>query len=139
LPHTPIIAYAAKYASAFYGPFREVAESVPSTGDRRGYQMDPTNVREALRECELDLGEGADILMVKPALAYLDVIRAVRERFDCPVAAYNVSGEYAMVKAAAAAGHLDEKAAALESLVAIKRAGADFMFTYWAKDVARWL
>jgi porphobilinogen synthase len=139
LPQTPIIAYAAKYASAFYGPFREVAESAPSTGDRRGYQMDPANVREALRECELDLGEGADVLMVKPALAYLDVIRAVRERFDCPVAAYNVSGEYAMVKAAAAAGHLDEKAAALESLVAIKRAGADFMFTYWAKDVARWL
>jgi porphobilinogen synthase len=139
LPHTPIIAYAAKYASAFYGPFREVAESAPSTGDRRGYQMDPANVREALRECELDLGEGADVLMVKPALAYLDVIRAVRERFDCPVAAYNVSGEYAMVKAAAAAGHLDEQGAALESLVAIKRAGADFMFTYWAKDVARWL
>jgi porphobilinogen synthase len=139
LPHTPIIAYAAKFASAFYGPFREVAESAPSTGDRRGYQMDPANIREALRECELDLGEGADVLMVKPALAYLDVIRAVRERFDCPVAAYNVSGEYAMVKAAAAAGHLDEKAAALESLVAIKRAGADFMFTYWAKDVARWL
>ncbi len=139
LPETPIIAYAAKYASAFYGPFREVAESAPSTGDRRGYQMDPANVREALRECELDLGEGADVLMVKPALAYLDVIRAVRERFDCPVAAYNVSGEYAMVKAAAAAGHLDERAAALESLVAIKRAGADFMFTYWAKDVARWL
>ena len=139
LPHTPIIAYAAKYASAFYGPFREVADSAPSTGDRRGYQMDPANVREALRECELDLGEGADVLMVKPALAYLDVIRAVRDRFDCPVAAYNVSGEYAMIKAAAAAGHLDEKAAALESLVAIKRAGADFMFTYWAKDVARWL
>ena len=139
LPETPIIAYAAKYASAFYGPFREVAESTPSTGDRRGYQMDPANVREALRECELDLGEGADVLMVKPALAYLDVIRAVRERFDCPVAAYNVSGEYAMVKAAAAAGHLDERAAALESLVAIKRAGADFMLTYWAKDVARWL
>jgi len=139
LPHTPIIAYAAKYASAFYGPFREVAESAPSTGDRRGYQMDPANVREALRECELDLGEGADVLMVKPALAYLDVIRAARERFDCPVAAYNVSGEYAMVKAAAAAGYLDEKAAALESLVAIKRAGADFVFTYWAKDVARWL
>ena len=101
--------------------------------------MDPANVREALRECELDLDEGADVLMVKPALAYLDVIRAVRERFDCPVAAYNVSGEYAMVKAAAAAGHLDEQAAALESLVAIKRAGADLMFTYWAKDVARWL
>ena len=139
LPHTPIIAYAAKYASAFYGPFREVAESTPSVGDRRSYQMDPANVREALRECELDLVEGADVLMVKPALAYLDVIRAVRERFDCPVAAYTVSGEYAMVKAAAAAGHLEEQAAALESLVAIKRAGADFIFTYWAKDVARWL
>ena len=139
LPQTPIIAYAAKYASAFYGPFREVAESTPAFGDRRGYQMDPPNVREALRECALDLDEGADVLMVKPALAYLDVIRAVRERFDCPVAAYNVSGEYAMVKAAAAAGHLDEKAAALESLVAIKRAGADLVFTYWAKDLALWL
>ena len=139
LPQTPIIAYAAKYASAFYGPFREVAESAPSFGDRRGYQMDPPNLREALRECALDLEEGADALMVKPALPYLDVIRAVRERFDCPVAAYNVSGEYAMVKAAAAAGHLDEQAAALESLVAIKRAGADLIFTYWAKDLARWL
>ena len=139
LPQTRIISYAAKYASAFYGPFREVAESAPTSGDRRGYQMDPPNVREALRECALDLGEGADALMVKPALAYLDVIRAVRERFDCPVAAYNVSGEYAMVKAAAAAGHLDEKAAALELLVAIKRAGADLVFTYWAKDLARWL
>ena len=139
LPQTPIIAYAAKYASAFYGPFREVAESAPSFGDRRGYQMDPPNVREALRECALDLEEGADALMVKPALPYLDVIRAVRERFECPVAAYNVSGEYAMVKAAAAAGHLDEQAAALESLVAIKRAGADLIFTYWAKDLARWL
>lgn len=139
LPQTPIISYAAKYASAFYGPFREVAESAPATGDRRGYQMDPPNVREALRECALDLEEGADALMVKPALAYLDVIRAVRERFDCPVAAYNVSGEYAMVKAAAAAGYLDERAAALESLVAIKRAGADLVFTYWAKDLTRWL
>jgi porphobilinogen synthase len=139
LPNTPIIAYAAKYASAFYGPFREVAESAPAFGDRRGYQMDPPNVREALRECALDLEEGADVLMVKPALPYLDVIRAVRERFDCPVAAYNVSGEYAMVKAAAAAGHLDERAAALEALVAIKRAGADLVFTYWAKDLARWL
>jgi porphobilinogen synthase len=139
LPQVPIIAYSAKYASAFYGPFREVAESAPSFGDRRGYQMDPPNVREALRECALDLEEGADALMVKPALAYLDVIRAVRERFECPVAAYNVSGEYAMVKAAAAAGHLDEQAAALESLVAIKRAGADLIFTYWAKDLARWL
>jgi porphobilinogen synthase len=139
LPQVPIIAYAAKYASAFYGPFREVAESTPAFGDRRGYQMDPPNVREALRECALDLEEGADALMVKPALPYLDVIRAVRERFDCPVAAYNVSGEYAMVKAAAAAGHLDERAAALESLVAIKRAGADLIFTYWAGDLAGWL
>jgi porphobilinogen synthase len=139
LPQVPIIAYAAKYASAFYGPFREVAESAPSFGDRRGYQMDPPNVREALRECALDLEEGADALMVKPALPYLDVIRAVRERFDCPIAAYNVSGEYAMVKAAAAAGHLEEQAAALESLVAIRRAGADLIFTYWAKDLARWL
>ncbi len=139
LPDTPIVSYAAKYASAFYGPFREVAESAPAFGDRRGYQMDPPNVREALRECALDLQEGADALMVKPALPYLDVIRAVRDRFDCPVAAYNVSGEYAMVRAAAAAGHLDERAAVLESLVAIKRAGADLVFTYWAKDLARWL
>ena len=111
---TPIVAYSAKYASAFYGPFREAAESAPAFGDRRGYQMDPGNVREALRECELDLAEGADVLMVKPALPYLDVIRAVRERFDVPLAAYNVSGEYAMVKAAARAGYLDERAAALE-------------------------
>ncbi len=139
LPDTPLISYAAKYASAFYGPFREVAESAPAVGDRRGYQMDPPNVREALRECALDLDEGADALIVKPALPYLDVIRAVRERFDCPVAAYNVSGEYAMVKAAASAGYLDEQAAALESLIAIKRAGAGLIFTYWAKDLARWL
>jgi porphobilinogen synthase len=139
LPDTPVISYAAKYASAFYGPFREVAESAPAFGDRRGYQLDPPNVREALRECALDLEEGADALIVKPALPYLDVIRAVRERFDCPVAAYNVSGEYAMVKHAAAAGHLDERAAALESLVSIKRAGADLIFTYWAKDLAQWL
>jgi porphobilinogen synthase len=139
LPDTPIVSYAAKYASAFYGPFREVAASAPAFGDRRGYQMDTPNVREALRECALDLEEGADILMVKPALPSLDVIRAVRERFDCPVAAYNVSGEYAMIKAAAAAGHLDERAAALESLVAIKRAGADLVFTYWAKEAAGWL
>jgi porphobilinogen synthase len=138
LPETPIVAYAAKYASAFYGPFRDVAESTPSFGDRRGYQMDPANVREALRECELDLAEGADVLMVKPALPYLDVIRAVRERFDCPVAAYNVSGEYAMVKAAAAAGHLDERQAALESLTAIRRAGADLVFSYWTKELAQW-
>ncbi len=139
LPETPIVSYAAKYASAFYGPFREVAESTPVAGDRRGYQMDPANVREALAECALDLEEGADVLMVKPALPYLDVVRAVRERFDCPVWAYNVSGEYAMVKAAAAAGHLDERAAALESLTAIKRAGAGTIVTYWAKELAAWL
>ena len=139
LPETPVVAYAAKYASAFYGPFRDVAESKPAFGDRRGYQMDTANVREALRECELDLAEGADVVMVKPALAYLDVIRAVRERFDCPVAAYNVSGEYAMVRAAAAAGHLDESAAALESLTAIKRAGADLVVSYWTRDLATWL
>jgi len=136
---TAIISYAAKYASAFYGPFREAAESAPSFGDRRGYQMDPANVREALRECELDVGEGADVLMVKPALPNLDVLRAVRERFDLPVAAYNVSGEYAMVKAAAARGWLDERQAATESLTTIKRAGADFVVTYWAKELAAWL
>ena len=136
---TPILSYAAKYASAFYGPFREAAGSAPAFGDRRGYQMDPANVREALRECELDVAEGADVLMVKPALPNLDVIRAVRERFDLPVAAYNVSGEYAMVKAAAASGWMDERQAALESLTAIRRAGADVIVTYWAKDVARWL
>jgi len=136
---TPIVSYAAKYASAFYGPFREAAESAPSFGDRRGYQMDPANVREALRECELDVAEGADVLMVKPALPNLDVLRAVRERFDLPVAAYNVSGEYAMVKAAAARGWLDERQAAVESLTAIKRAGADFVVTYWAKELAGWL
>src|SRR5947199_6276353 len=138
LPDTPIVAYSAKYASAFYGPFRDVADSAPAFGDRRGYQMDPGNVREALRECEQDIAEGADVLMVKPALPYLDVIRAVRDRFDLPLAAYNVSGEYAMIKAAAAAGHVDERAAALESLIAIRRAGADIVFTYWAKEAARW-
>jgi porphobilinogen synthase len=136
---TPIVSYAAKYASAFYGPFREAAESAPSFGDRRGYQMDPANVREALRECELDVAEGADVLMVKPALPNLDVLRAVRERFELPVAAYNVSGEYAMVKAAAARGWMDERQAATESLTAIKRAGADFVVTYWAKELAGWL
>jgi porphobilinogen synthase len=136
---TPILAYSAKYASAFYGPFREAADSTPSFGDRRGYQMDPANVREALRECELDLEEGADALMVKPALPYLDVIRAVRETFDVPVAAYNVSGEYAMVKAAAQNGWLDERQAALESLTAIKRAGADLILSYWTKDLAQWV
>jgi porphobilinogen synthase len=137
--HTPIVAYSAKYASAFYGPFREAADSAPSFGDRRGYQMDPANVREALRECELDLAEGADVVMVKPALPYLDVIRAVRERFQVPIAAYNVSGEYGMIKAAAGRGWLDERQAALESLTAIKRAGADIVITYWARDLASWL
>ena len=136
---TPIVAYSAKYASAFYGPFREAAGSAPSFGDRRGYQMDPSNAREALRECELDLAEGADVLMVKPALPNLDVIRAVRERFDVPVAAYNVSGEYGMVKAAAARGWLDERQAALESLTAIRRAGADLVVSYWTRELATWL
>jgi porphobilinogen synthase len=136
---TPILAYSAKYASAFYGPFREAADSAPAFGDRRGYQMDPANVREALREAELDIDEGADAIMIKPALPYLDVIRAVREAFDVPVAAYNVSGEYAMVKAAAQHGWLDERAAALESLTAIKRAGADLIVSYWTKDLAQWL
>jgi porphobilinogen synthase len=139
LPETPIVAYSSKYASAFYGPFREAAESAPAFGDRRGYQMDPANVREALRECEQDVSEGADVLMVKPALPYLDVIRAVRERFEHPLAAYNVSGEYAMVKAAAAKGFLDESQAALESLTAIKRAGADMILSYWTKELATWL
>jgi porphobilinogen synthase len=138
LPQTPVIAYSAKYASAFYGPFREVADSAPAFGDRRGYQMDPGNVREALRECELDIAEGADMLMIKPALPYLDVIRAARDRFDYPLAAYNVSGEYAMIKAAAAAGDVDERPAAIESLTAIRRAGADVVFTYWAKELAQW-
>jgi len=139
LPETPIIAYSAKYASSFYGPFRDAAGSAPAFGDRRGYQMDPGNVREALRECELDVAEGADVLMVKPALPYLDVIRAVRDRFDLPLAAYSVSGEYAMLKAAATAGDLDERAAALESLTAIRRAGADVVVTYWAKEMSAWL
>lgn len=135
----PVIAYSAKFASAFYGPFREVADSAPAFGDRRSYQMDPANLREALRECALDIGEGADMIMVKPALPYLDLIRSVRDRFDVPLAAYNVSGEYAMVKAAAASGWLDERQAAIESLLAIKRAGADVIFTYWAKEAAAWL
>jgi len=137
--HTPILAYAAKYASAFYGPFREAAEATPQFGDRRSYQMDPPNLREALREVEQDIAEGADIIMVKPALAYLDVIRRVRDTFNYPVAAYNVSGEYAMVKAAARQGWLDEKQVVLEILTAIKRAGADIILTYHAKEVARWL
>ncbi|HEY8703926.1 MAG TPA: porphobilinogen synthase [Gaiellaceae bacterium] len=139
LPQTPIVAYSAKYASAFYGPFRDVADSAPAFGDRRGYQMDPGNVREALRECEQDIAEGADMLMIKPALPYLDVIRAAHDRFDHPLAAYNVSGEYAMIKAAAAAGDLDERAAVIESLTAIRRAGADVVITYWAKEFASWL
>src|SRR3954463_11825975 len=139
LPETPILAYSAKYASAFYGPFREAAGSTPSFGDRRGYQMDPGNVREALRECELDVAEGADGIMVKPALPYLDVVRAVRDRFELPLAAYSVSGEYAMLKAAAAVGDLDERAAAIEALTSIRRAGADVVITYWAKELAGWL
>jgi porphobilinogen synthase len=135
----PIMAYSAKYASAFYGPFREAADSAPQFGDRRGYQMDPANGREALDEIALDLAEGADIVMVKPALAYLDVIRRARDRFTQPIAAYNVSGEYSMIKAAARNGWLDEKRAALEVLTAIKRAGADIIISYFARDVARWL
>lgn len=137
--HIPILSYAAKYASAYYGPFREAAESVPQFGDRRAYQMDPPNVREALREVEQDIAEGADIIMVKPALAYLDVIRQVRDTFNHPLAAYNVSGEYAMVKAAAQRGWLDEQSVVLETLTAIKRAGADIILTYHTKDAARWL
>jgi porphobilinogen synthase len=136
---TPIVSYAAKYASAFYGPFREAADSTPAFGDRRGYQMDPANVREALRECALDVEEGADALLVKPALPNLDVLRAVRERFDLPVGAYNVSGEYAMLKAAGARGWLDERQAAVESLTAIFRAGADLVVSYWTKELATWL
>jgi len=139
LSETPIMAYSAKFASAFYGPFREAAGSTPQEGDRRGYQMDPANAREALREVALDEAEGADVVMVKPALPYLDVIRRVRESTDLPVAAYNVSGEYAMIKAAAAQGLLDERAAVLEALTGIRRAGADIVITYHAKDVARWL
>jgi porphobilinogen synthase len=136
---TPIMSYAAKYASAFYGPFREAAESAPAFGDRRGYQMDPPNAREALREIEADIEEGADIVMVKPALPYLDVLARARERFDVPLAAYNVSGEYAMVHAAARNGWLDLRASVLEALTSIRRAGADFIITYHAKEAARWL
>jgi porphobilinogen synthase len=135
---TAILSYAAKYASAYYGPFREAADSAPQFGDRRSYQMDPANAREALREVRLDVQEGADMVMVKPALPYLDVIRAVRESVDLPVAAYNVSGEYAMLKAAAQKGWLDEKRAVLETLTSIARAGADVILTYHAKDFARW-
>jgi len=137
--HTPILAYSAKFASAFYGPFREAAGSAPAFGDRRGYQLDPANGREAVREALLDVQEGADMVMVKPALAYGDLIRAVKRATRLPVAAYNVSGEYAMVKAAAAAGYLDERAAVLEILTSLRRAGADTIITYHAKDAARWL
>jgi porphobilinogen synthase len=139
LQHTVVMSYAAKYASAFYGPFRDAAESPPAFGDRSQYQMDPANAREALREVELDVAEGADMLMVKPALAYLDIIRRVRDRFDLPLAAYQVSGEFSMVKAAAAQGWIDERGVALESLMAIRRAGADMIITYWAKDAVHWL
>jgi porphobilinogen synthase len=134
-----ILAYAAKYSSGFYGPFREAAQSTPQFGDRRGYQMDPANAREALREVELDLEEGADMIMVKPALSYLDIIRRVRDEFDVPVAAYNVSGEYAMVKAAVQKGWLDEQRVVMEILTSIQRAGAEIILTYHAKDAARWL
>lgn len=137
--HIPIMSYAAKYASAFYGPFREAAESAPQFGDRRSYQMDPPNVREALREIELDIEEGADIVMVKPGLAYMDVVRAARDAFDYPIAVYNVSGEYAMVKAAAQNNWIDEKRIVYEILTGFKRAGADLILTYHAKDVARWI
>jgi len=139
LDHIPIMAYSAKYASAMYGPFREAAQSAPQFGDRTSYQMDPANVREALREIELDIAEGADMVMVKPALPYLDVICRAREITDLPIAAYNVSGEYSMVKAAAANGWIDERRVVLESLTGIVRAGADLIITYHAKDVARWL
>ncbi len=135
----PILAYSAKYASAFYGPFREAAESTPQFGDRRSYQMDPPNAEEALREVALDIEEGADMVMVKPALSYLDIIRRVKERFEMPLAAYNVSGEYAMIKAAAQQGWIDEKRVALEVLTSIKRAGADMILTYFAKSVVEWL
>lgn len=137
--HIPIMSYAAKYASSYYGPFREAADSAPAFGDRRSYQMDPANGQEALREVALDIEEGADIVMVKPALPYLDVIARVREKFDRPVAAYNVSGEYSMIKAAVANGWLDEKRVIMETLTGIKRAGADLIITYFSPDVARWL
>lgn len=136
---TPIMAYSAKFASGFYGPFREAAGSTPQFGDRRAYQMDPANVREALREVDLDIAEGADIVMVKPALAYMDVLRQVRDHCNLPIAAYNVSGEYSMIKAAAQNGWIDEKRVAMEVLTGIRRAGADMIITYFAPDVARWL
>jgi porphobilinogen synthase len=139
LVDTPIIAYSAKFASAFYGPFREAAGSTPSFGDRRGYQMDPGNADEALREVLLDVGEGADVVMVKPAVPYLDVLWRVKEATRLPVAAYHVGGEYVMIKAAAATGHLDERTAVLETLTSIRRAGADIVITYHAKDAAQWM
>jgi len=135
--HIPIMSYAVKYASGFYGPFREAAQSTPQFGDRRSYQMDPANAREAIKEAALDVEQGADILMVKPALPYLDIIRAVRERFDFPLAAYQVSGEYAMIKAAARLGWIDEQRVSRETLIAIKRAGADIILTYYAREIAR--
>jgi len=136
---TPILAYAAKFASAFYGPFREAAESPPKFGDRSAYQLDPANGDEAMREIETDIREGAEIIMVKPALPYLDIVRRAREKFDRPVAAYNVSGEYAMLKAAAANGWIDEKKAVMEVMTSIRRAGAEIILSYHAKDVARWM
>jgi porphobilinogen synthase len=136
---TPILAYAAKFASAFYGPFREAVDSTPAFGDRRGYQMDPANGDEAIREAQLDVEEGADILMVKPALPYLDLIRRIKDDTRMPLAAYHVSGEYSMLKAAVAAGSLDERTAVLETLTSIRRAGADIIITYYAKEAARWL
>ena len=137
--NTPIMAYSAKFASGFYGPFREAAESTPQFGDRRSYQMDPANSREALREVDLDIAEGADVIMVKPAMPYLDIIRQVRDRYDLPIAAYNVSGEYSMIKAAAQNGWIDERRVVLEVLTGIRRAGADMIITYFAPDVAGWL
>jgi porphobilinogen synthase len=136
---TPILSYAAKYASVFYGPFREAAESAPQFGDRRSYQMDPPNAREAMREIALDIEEGADMIMVKPAMPYLDILRMARDRFDVPLAAYQVSGEFSMIKAAAANGWLDEQRAMMESLTAIRRAGADVILTYFAREAARLL
>jgi porphobilinogen synthase len=135
----PIMSYAAKYSSAYYGPFRDAADSAPAFGDRRAYQMDPANTEEAMREVALDIAEGADLVMVKPALAYMDIIRRVKDEFGYPTAAYNVSGEYAMVKAAAANGWIDEKRVVLETLISMRRAGADLVITYHAKDAARWL
>ena len=137
LEHVAVMSYAVKYASAFYGPFREAADSAPSFGDRRAYQMDSANAREAMREAELDVMEGADFLMVKPATAYLDILRMVRDRFDLPLAAYHVSGEYSMLKAAAARGWIDERRAMLETLTGIRRAGADVILTYYAVEAAR--